>query len=145
MDITTCAEVFLRQLLQQKPQPLKSIPKKTPGLYWLWDHERKPRYHGMASDLFDRVFYKHVSGSPDRSHMFSRHYSHLPVKERHDFVRTNCGVTYVPFPELSLGRVEGGVDFLKALEREILSMAPEAAIRWNGAIPSEKLVPSGSR
>jgi hypothetical protein len=131
----------LRRLITQEPVKLSEVTSRHAGVYALYDHERRPAYIGLSTDLRRRVWSNHAAGDGN-SHKFSTAYNagrmfhcrknpyscptdgSMAKRLRTLFAREYCGAVIYPLPNFTkhdLDRVE------VALRR----MAPAEATRWN--------------
>lgn len=138
------AEDLLTALLEAKPRPTIEAPRDRRGLYGLVDHNGKLSYIGSTSSadqtFFQRIHLRHRTGSEGMSHYFSQMYNtgrmwrdrkdhlnkadgSLAKKLRNEFVIDHCRAVWLPLPDT--------IDIAR-LEVEVLSLAPEHAIAWNG-------------
>lgn len=138
------AKEILEQLLAATPQPTAMAPKDCRGIYGLVDHFGDLRYIGSTSSLsetfFKRIHQRHRTGCETTSHYFSRMYNtgrmwrerndpntkadgDMAKKLRNAFVAEYCKAVWVPLAdEWDISR----------LEQEVIALAPEHAVAWNG-------------
>jgi hypothetical protein len=127
------ARTVLNTLVSSVPVRLEALPKER-GIYALHDHAGQIRYIGCTprgGNLRGRVFGRHVGGSEDRSHKFSRAYNcgrmwRAPRDRGADartakllrriFSRTYCRATFVvlPLPDREMLTLEAAVKALAA-------------------------------
>lgn len=125
------AAVYL-MLKSRDPACLDKLPPNERGIYALRDHTGAIRYVGMTPKGtmgFHGRMNRHVSGSEDRSHKYSRAYNTgrlyradrdrspgamLAKKVRAKFIRLHCRATFVivPPPLKELGILESAVQAL---------------------------------
>jgi hypothetical protein len=132
----------LADLQSQQLRKIDDLPHAV-GIYALADHTGLIRYIGMtaAASFRDRIYSRHVNGSEERSHKLACNYNigrmwrdrkspgHVPVdaniakRLRKEFIRRHCWAACVP--------LTGSQSELKALETEILRLAPPEMVAWN--------------
>ncbi|WP_347268601.1 3'-5' exonuclease [Paracoccus sp. (in: a-proteobacteria)] len=138
------AGAILEQLLAATPRLTSDAPRDGRGIYGLVDHTGTLCYIGSTSakneTLYKRIHQRHRTGSESSSHYFSRMYNtgrmwrdpkdptaradgEIAKAIRNEFIARYCRAVWVVLPdEVEIAR----------LEREILEMAPDHAIAWNG-------------
>ena len=138
------ADDLLVTLLKAAPRPTTQAPRDSRGLYGLVDHQGDLRYIGSTRSrkqtLYQRIHLRHRTGSEGMSHYFSQMYNtgrmwrdrkdaqtksdgDIAKALRNEFVMDHCRAVWVPLPDT--------VDIAR-LETEILALAPDHAIAWNG-------------
>ena len=132
------AREVLDQLVNSKPVPLTAAPMSS-GIYATRDHLGIVRYVGIAKSTagFRGRWTRHVSGSSERSYVFSHAYNcgrmwsaykdesedgKTAKKLRSLFARRYCLGTYVAFPRWR--DVKAYCAELGRLEREVQEAAP---------------------
>lgn len=137
-------EDLLSALLETVPRPTIDAPRGARGLYGLVDHHGDLRYIGSTSStdqtFYERIHQRHRTGSEGMSHYFSQMYNtgrmwrdrkdaatkvdgDLAKKLRNAFVIDHCRAVWLPLPDTA---------DIARLEAEVLAMAPDHAIAWNG-------------
>lgn len=134
-------EHVLQRLTTQEPVRLFEVTSRDAGVYALYDHEQRPAYIGLTTDLRHRIWSNHPAGDGN-SHKFSTAYNagrmfHCrkdsrscpndgPVakKLRALFAREYCGAVIYPLP----GFTKHDLD---PIEVALRRMAPPEATRWN--------------
>lgn len=143
----------LHALSSREPVALEKLTDEH-GVYALFDHTGQIRYLGVTaakkSGFKDRIYSRHVTGSEERSHKFSRAYNtgkmwrsrvgsspqecldaKFTKNLRTVFCRRYCKAAYYTVPMLG-----AQLDYLRELtklESSILSIAPQSMKRWNGS------------
>jgi DNA polymerase-3 subunit epsilon len=137
-------EDLLSSLLDATPRPTVHAPRDARGLYGLVDHLGDFRYIGSTSStdqtFYERIHRRHRTGSEGMSHYFSQMYNtgrmwrdrkdaatkvdgDLAKKLRNEFVVDHCRAVWLPLPDTA---------DIARLEAEVLALAPDHAIAWNG-------------
>jgi hypothetical protein len=135
-----------RELSTSDPVRLHILPRDQ-GIYALHDHAGAIRYIGITKQdqgFFDRVNYKHVSGSEGRSHKFAHAYNtgrmwrskkdHRPDAKlarllRRTFIRRYCRATFVAVPPKlwsGLSTLETAVQAMAVIVGNSIRLASEA-------------------
>lgn len=140
-SMTTNTDDILARLVDQNPYRLTELPLER-GVYLLRDHTGKARYIGSTEGktFRDRINSRHVTGSEENSHKFSRAYNtgrmwrakrddradaRTARRVRQAFIRRYCGAAVVPMPDLS-------ATDLADLENRLIARAPASLQSWNG-------------
>jgi len=137
-------EDLLSALLEAEPRPTVEAPRNARGLYALVDHLGDLRYIGSTSStdqtFYERIHQRHRTGSEGISHYFSQMYNtgrmwrdrkdaaskvdgDIAKKLRNAFVIDHCRGVWFPLPDTA---------DIARLEAEVLALAPDHAIAWNG-------------
>jgi hypothetical protein len=134
-------EHVLRRLMTHEPMKLSEVTSREAGVYALYDHEHRPAYIGLSTNLRRRIWNNHAAADGN-SHKFSTAYnagrmfhcrknpSSCPTdgpvakKLRTLFAREFCRAVIYPLPGFSKRDLD-------PVEAALRSMAPAQATRWN--------------
>lgn len=141
---TIDARNILETLLSLQPCRTADAPKTARGIYGLIDHFGDLRYIGSTSSkdqtLYERIHQRHRTGSEGMSHYFSTMYNvgrmwrnrndattatdgQIAKALRNAFVAQHCAAVWLELPD---------DHDIAGIEQEILRLAPQSAIAWNG-------------
>ncbi len=119
--ITYSAENVLKNLLSSEKISPNALPASH-GLYCLWDHLGRPIYigetHSKSQGYRSRIG-KHIAGSVDMKHMFSRWYNLGPLFTFHE-IRDTTKLKRMPDYKIRLKQDNINASLVKKIKNKII-------------------------